>query len=553
MKKRKGKIMGNNLKKVLVFLFCLSLVIGLMGCGGSSSGKIDGSDDSTPKAAENKASGGSAETESSADGPVEFTFWYPLGQNVLGNMKQYGENEVFQWAGEKLGVNVTFLHPVQGTEQEAFSLFFASDNLPDFIYTGGNLMYVDGPESAVEDGYFLDLTDLANEYCPNYMAVVNSSDDLKKLTVTDNGIRWCFNFIYEKGRKGNFGPVIRKDFLDAVGETVPVTYDDWTRVLTKFKNDLNIESPVYIQYGDGDYSLNDWTAGFYTAKDFFAKDGKTVTFGPLEDGYKDYLDLLSGWYKDGLLDQNFSIRNSSMPDDDLVFNDKIGGWVSYASWTGTEYYPSRGATNPDFNLVAAPIPAKKAGDERHLRNEDLQINAMQIAVSAKCKNIPKALEWMDFFYGKEGAQAMNYGLHEGKTYDVQPDGSLKWGEYITANPDGMTMTEARGYYTSNNAFYENYNRVSDTWKDVQKESQQTWVASKDDWVMPRGVNMTAEENQEFSSIMTEIRTYVVEETVKTIMGISSTSFDDFRNQIRSMGIERATEIYQTALNRYLNR
>ncbi len=338
-----------------------------------------------------------------------------------------------------------------------------------------------------------------------------------------------------------------------MSETVPVTYDDWYRVLSKFKSELGLEAPMFIQYGDGDLTINDWTAGFNTSKDFFAKDGKVITYGPMEDGYKEYLDTLAKWYAEGLLDSNFSIRDSHIPEDDLIFNDKIGAWTTYASWTGKEYYPGRGASNPDFNLVAAPIPARNAGDERHIRATDLQINTMDIAVSAKTKHMKEALTWMDFFYGEEGFRMMNYGLREGETYVVQPDGSLRWGPTILNNPEGMTLSEARVYYTANNAFYEEYSRVSSNWAEVQQQSQQTWVASKDDWVIPAGVNLTADENQEFSSIMTEIRTYVTEETVKYIMGLSKTSFDDFKNQIKSMGIDRATELYQTALNRYLSR
>lgn len=486
-----------------------------------------------------------------SDEKITLKFWYPIGAENLGNMKDYNDNEVFQKMEELTNIHIEWINPVVGTEQESFNLMFASNDLPDLLYTSNKYQYSAGPEAAVEDGYYLDLTELAPQYAPNYMKVIAEDPKLQKITVTDSGIRWGFNFIYKGGRLGNFGPAIRADLLKKVNMDVPVTYDDWYNVLKAFKTELGIESPLYMYY-DSKSANNSFLAGYNTGRAFFQDNG-TIKYGPIEEGFKEYIDMMAKWYAEGLIDTNFSVRTSDTPDDELVLNDKIAAWETFASWCGTEYYPSRGAKTEGFELVAAPIPVKNAGDETHMRNRDLFVNNMTIAISANTEYPTEAIRWMDYFYSVEGSLMQNFGLEENRTYVVQPDGSYKWSELITKNPDGMTQNEARTKYTSLNAFYEDYTRVTSSWSEEQKKAQQVWVASKDDGVIPNELTMTAEENQQYASIMSEIQTFVDEQAVKMIMGTSQMSYEDFVKEIKAMGIDDAIAIYQNALDRYNNR
>lgn len=486
-----------------------------------------------------------------SDEKITLRFWYPIGAENLGTMKDYNDNEVFQKMEELTNIHIEWINPVSGTEQESFNLMFASNDLPDLLYTSNKYQYSAGPDAAIEDGYYLDLTDLAETYAPNYMSIVNADPQLQKLTVTDSGKRWGFNYIYKGGRLGNYGPAIRKDLLDQVGKEVPVTYDDWYDVLKAFKTELGIESPFYMYY-DSTNQNNSFLAGYNTARAFFQEDG-VVKYGPIESGFEEYISMLAKWYSEGLIDPNFSVRTGDVPEDELVLNDKIAAWETFASWCGTSYYPSRGAKNENFNLVAAPIPVKNVGDETHLRNRDLLVNSMSIAISAKTKYPTEAIQWMDYFYSVDGTLMANYGLREGESYIIQDDGTYKWGELITNNPDGLTQNEARTKYTTLNAFYEDYTRVTSSWSDEQKAAQDVWVASKDDGVIPNEMTMTADENQTYASIMSEIQTFVDEQAVKMIMGTSSMSFDDFVQEVKAMGIDEAIEIYQNAFDRYNNR
>ena len=205
--------------------------------------------------------------------------------------------------------------------------------------------------------------------------------------------------------------------------------------------------------------------------------------------------------------------------------------------------------------MGAPIPIKAEGDVTHMRSIDRVINGYEIAISANTKYPELCVKWLDYQYGEEASLIANFGNREGESYVILDDGTYQWGELITNNPDGLTVNQARGMYTTMNAPYEDYNRVMGAWSDTQKDAQKIWTKSTslDDGVIPNSVTMTEDEQTEFASIMTDITTYVAEYTVNTIMGQDTQDFEAFRDQLRSMEIERAIELKQAGVDRYNER
>ena len=115
--------------------------------------------------------------------------------------------------------------------QTNFNLMIASGTLADLIYVGASY-YAEGVDAAIDDGYFLDLTDLVDEYMPNYQKVRTSDIQYELLSTTDSG---RLGAVYEL-RQSKQGPWlglwIRQDWLDDLGLDTPVTFDDYHEVLT---------------------------------------------------------------------------------------------------------------------------------------------------------------------------------------------------------------------------------------------------------------------------------------------------------------------------------
>ena len=159
---------------------------------------------------------------------------------------------------------------------------------------------------------------------------------------------------------------------------------------------------------------------------------------------------------------------------------------------------------------------------------------------------------MDAQYGEEAAFVMNYGVTEGKedgSYYFDDNGP-HWGGLITNTPDGLTQGQARQRYTTNNAPYEDYNRVMGMWTDTQRETQARLMESDYSAYISDSITMTEAEQEEFSDIMGDITTFATEFTVNYVMGNASQSFDEFRAQLKPMNIDRAIELKQAAVDRY---
>ena len=140
------------------------------------------------------------------DVTLRFFFDLDLAANVPG-MQDYNDSEAYKWLEEQTGIHIEWIHPASGTSREAFNLLFASDDMPDLIYNSipNGFVYPSGHDMAIADGVYANLKDY-EDLMPNYMAIINSNEALKRESVTDEGNRWCFFYIYKDGRGPNFGP-----------------------------------------------------------------------------------------------------------------------------------------------------------------------------------------------------------------------------------------------------------------------------------------------------------------------------------------------------------
>ena len=145
----------------------------------------------------------------------------------------------------RTGVEVTFIHPAQGQEQESFNLMFACNDLPDMIYAHGSRDYPGGPEKAISDGVIIRLNDVIADHAPNLNALFDQNSEWLKAAKTDTGTLYMFPFI-----RGDdylmvfFGPQLRRDWLDQLGLEVPETLAEWEQVLTAFKSEGLVEYPL---------------------------------------------------------------------------------------------------------------------------------------------------------------------------------------------------------------------------------------------------------------------------------------------------------------------
>jgi putative aldouronate transport system substrate-binding protein len=435
-----------------------------------------------------------------------------------------------------------------------YNLMINSGDYTDLIFQGIN-DYQGGIDKAISDGVLLELTDVVNKWMPNLKGYMDKDPSIYKQMHTDAGQLGQILNIQNGEEPAWCGPMVRQDFMDKVGVTeLPQTYDDLYELLKKFKNDLDIEQPLSIAYTGYSSLSKAMQAGFDVDGEFYNENG-TVKFGFIEQGFKDYLTLMNKWYSEGLVDSEFYTRSTDfIVNQQNMVSDKIGVTdvclaVFGEMWKGL-------ATNPDFSLVAMPIPRQSADDVAHFRRVNLITGTTAIAITTAVTDVDKlekAARWIDYRFSEEGALLLNYGI-EGETFTYVDDEPI-WNEAFTKDPEGRSMMDMREILTDSSygALYD-WQAASKLNSDEVNRGMDIWMMSASgDWVMPP-VTLTADEGTEFATLYGDIQTLITETVPKFIIGEKPMSeYDSFVEQIKSMDIDRCIELQQAALDRYNNR
>ena len=494
-----------------------------------------------------------------ADG-ITLTYWYPMAGSI-GTLSDYNDSEFFQWMEKKTGIHIDFIVPAYGEEATAFNQLFIANDLPDIMYTiPSSQNYRDGMDAAIEDGYIVDLSQYL-DIMPNYVSWINSIETAPKDVFTDSGKMYGFwgfwDNDYLEGTYADQGISIRKDFLDKVGLDVPTTYDEWEVVLAAFKDQLGIEAPLFTgKYGIDPYGC--FMAGYGVAPYFYQENG-VVKYGPMQDAYKEYLEMLHKWYENGWIDQDFSTRQMGgvMADNDMMLNDKVGALIDFGTRM-TDAYISRGATNPEFYTVAAPDPKKSADSpDPAWREVGVNFHDMHgtcVLISAKSDHIEEAIKWVDSFYAKDVYDNANYGIdsEEGVVWYKAEDGH-RIGDYDFRyhNPDGLDSGTVAAKYWAKNPPVRVEAAQPEQMPAERADAYRVWSTYEPTMYIPVTLTMTVDETSEYAQYYADILTYVQENNVKFITGERSLDeYDSYRDTLKSMGIEKCIALQQAALDRY---
>ena len=570
-------------KFLALLLTCMIASSALAACNSGSTGSSSGTESSGATSSEAESSGEESGSPSAGltsdvvngetnqqtypltEETVTLTYWYP-NAGSMAELADFNDSYFFKWYEELTNVHIDFIVPAAGSEGEAFQLLFASDSMPDMVYSYPNqttYSYRAGQDKAIEDGYFIDIAEYL-DYAPNYLSWLANNDDLRKASYSDTGKLYgmwgVWSGMDSEHTYADYGLAIRQDFLDKVGMEVPTTYSEWEAVLTAFKDELGIQAPLYTsKFG---IDQGEMMAGYDTAPYWYQRDG-VIQYGPMDDGYRDYLVMMHDWYEKGLLDPDFATRSSSgvTADNDMILNDKVGALTDYGTRLG-DTYVSRGATNTDFNLVGAPQPTKDPDDPTYVEpayrdnTYTMMVSGVCNSVSAESDNIELAVRWLDGFYAEEIALNANYGTeeYEGTVWhndDTTSTGRIIDYDYRYSNPDGKSSGMILVEYSAKNPPVRYEGMQVECSPQVKKDGYEIWKLYEPVNAVPTRITPTSEEGTEFASLYTDIETYVQECNVKFIMGqMSLDDYDSYRDTLTQMGIDRCIELRQAALDRY---
>ena len=553
-----------NAKKLVALLLSLALVLSLGACGGNggSSTSSEASPSSTTEESGAAAESGDesqAETAETGefqlpivDEPTTLSYFVADDSNAAIMTTDWNDNEFYQEMERRTGVHLEFEMVSSADYQTNFNLMIASGNLADMIYVGASY-YAEGVDAAIDDGYFLDLTDLVDEYMPNYEKVRTSDVQYELLSTTDSG---RLGAVYEL-RQSKQGPWlglwIRQDWLDDLNLDTPVTFDDYHEVLTAFKNEKGATAPLILNFSGSDGEFGTMSGGLNVLNSWQLDETGKVNFGPYMDAWKEYVTIMHQWYTEGLIDPDFMATDERTADMAKVVTGASG--VFAALYTMPSVYEAA-SEDPNMNLAPVNPPVMNEGDEGHIRLRDSYTSG-NTAISADSENWEVALRWLDYLYTEEGALLANYGV-EGDTFEFDENGKPVFTDKILNNENGWTMTQTVASYLCPSAGIANWSDWTRELAGVPEKDQacyDVWSEFSDDWRLPSSVTLTQEESTERAALYADISTIVKEQTAQFISGALDIeeNWDAYISALEASGMERAIEITQAAYDRYLAR
>lgn len=566
------------MKKSITLLLVLCMMFSLIaGCAKEAEPAVESSAPAAEESAPVEDAPAIEETESAEEPDVEetpaehdYTAQLPLCEergtitalaknvNLMGpladlNITEYGQFDYWDDLTEMTNVEVDFKYFSFMAWSEQYNLFIAAGDYTDFV-VGGD--YSSGLLAGVEDEYIRDLSNIIEEYAPNYYnRVVDLGYEEK---VKTDGYWLTINSFYDEYRE-NQGMLIRKDWLDELGMDIPQTWDEFYEVLLAFKTeydpfkviDINSECSM-TNFGGFDFPYYSVAMG---SLPYYQVDG-VVRCSIIEDCYKEYLQTLKQYYDDGIIEKDFMTRSYD------PMNSQFNGWIQtndLGLWNASiEGISTVESLEKDEGFEIAPLvgPMENEGDVKQCSELTISDQSSTI-ITTGCDDdeLELVMKWLDFWYTDEGVRLYNYGL-EGIDYTVTENG-VEFTEETVNNEYGLSLDQYLRCRTpfANLTGMSIRTRTASQYDELQMQAWDLWtsVAVDGDRAIPSGATLGADEGAERSQIGADICTYADENIPQFIMGELNfeEDWDNFVQTCENMNIARCIELTQEAYDEYI--
>lgn len=520
---------GTPIKKlVALFIIMLGLFVIVTACSNDAGSNSDPASSDADSADNSDDSGEADESDETEDRPTitlftnEHPTWPADEDFIVWDIMEDGGN---------MNIELTI-----GSEpyEESLNLVIASGDLPDLFrmpnYQLGNQY---GSEGALIN-YLDHIDDMPNlqkwmEMYPEETRAALSHDG-KMYVAPNEGL----------GESDRMLWLYRQDVFDELGLETPDNWDELHTVLTALKEAYPDSYPLGFRNGTG--KINNFAPNFGTAGDYYYDfDKEEWRYGPIEDNYLVLVEYLHQFYEEGLIPPDFlSIDTATWQeymstDTSFITQDYIGRIDSFneANRDG----------NPDYTLVNMAPPAGFPGGER--LDHSAHVVQPGYSVASTSENIDTLIQYVDWTFSEEGRDALSWGI-EGETYEVV-DGEKQWIPDFTSPSDMRSQTGLSIFGTRSWFDYDAHMALF---------SEEVKQAYEDDPQYDAPVVPTppfTEEEQEIIAIQgEEILKHRDQEIAKFIIGDRDLSeWDDYVEEIKTLGVQDLIDLYTEAYNRVL--
>ena len=464
------------------------------------------------------------------------------GENTY---RTWNTNLFFQRMEEKTGVKFSFLQyeSAEKWSQAKAAMTAGDETLPDVLFKA-SLTSLE-TETLLNKGVLLDLKPLLEANCPNLVKLLNEHPEYWAQITDDSGRIGALPYISSAPVQNALW--INKTWLNELKLSAPTDIASLEAVLTAFKtrdpnkNGKADEIPLAFL---GPFDLKFLAHGFgLCANDYnmYAEDG-TAKFMPLSENFRPFIEWCRKMYADGLFDKNgFSTSDTirSVTDSNAA---KVYGVI--ITTAVTNILPSEWAT--EYEIL---MPLTYNGQTVYRAFTDKLFRGT-FALTTKCQNPEKALQWVDLLYSEEGSKLESVGL-ENVDYLVDGDGTWRLSETTSGN----------SYFTSGALITSGVTPPGASADDFQTRYTDSAIAdlSRQMIALNKAVSrpfpnydLTAEEIDIVTPLQNDIGYTVDMQIARWVLGeeeISDESFDAFEQTLKDKGLDRFIAFWQGILDK----
>lgn len=453
------------------------------------------------------------------------------------------------------------------TERKA--LMFAADEQPEIIIGGS---FTQSELAAyIDAGQIIPVTELYNEYMPNYKAWLDKYDKMERAKLYIDGE--MYGLIGNGGDGWGTIPGARAymntAWLEKLNLEVPTTWDEFYNVLVAFRdqdpNGNGQKDEIPLGGFDG-YQVDAFVAsdlgisvGWSEMEEWFEGENGELEYVFTDERYKEYLTRMNKLYTEGLLDPEYYTQEDAQMK--AKGTQGLIGVCTYAApfvLTGN---------NPElFNQYDAFMPLFGEYHEggRHYAN---QLSGANIYFTDKNTHLVESAKWFDFLYTETYAPLQNGGPEKGSEIigDWNGEGGWYWLDEEKTQWSHEVPEEYPGsfeWFIQEIGPYAIRGSASGSEfaaKQLRSEGDTHLIEIFDDvWqyvvpCFPQSYSLTADESDQIALIQAELDAYIDQMETKFVIGELSIEedWDEFQDHlINSIGVEEYIEVNQTAYARF---
>lgn len=570
-------------KKAVALLLAASMTAGLLGgCGGSSDNT-----GSTTKAPSGTTGATTASADSSSDSifnepgtlpivkePVTLTIFAPANGEY-----SWVDNTQTKELEEKTGIHLEWQVAASSDNvKDKIATMFAAKNMTDIILTGvGNSNRYDKASESMFglQGLVLPLNEYLDTISVGYKAAFEELDGMREyITTPDGNIYSLPNVDGSLHVQYNMKLWLNTKWLDNLGLKMPTTTDEFYNVLKAFKEqdangngDPNDEIPLStVTSGAGTqidgFLMNPFQLTSETKKLYV--DNGTVTYAPVQEGYKEGLKYLNKLYEEGLLNPESFTQdkanqiNINEAGEDCVIGAFLAQRPGYACDLTTmpnskkweQYQSLAPLKGPDGKAVASWNPY-------------VMYQTGMTFISSTCSNPEAAFRFLDYLATEEGTMRSALGVEgvhwkaaeAGQTgMDGSPATYTRTGEDSTNQTWGQLTALVRlpemivGEATNPDPYAEGVKPLDGRQIVMYRASLEHQAVQQPlESVMP-DLYMSEADTAEMSLLSTSVQDTQKEFMVQFITGVKDidSEWDSYKSSLESVGLSRYLELLQKA-------